>query len=62
MVSDGKNQIKMPANLTIVINSFKKKCADSTAHGLPRIFGSEFLAIKIIWSIFFSIGIIGAIT
>ncbi|RNA14620.1 DEgenerin Like [Brachionus plicatilis] len=62
MVSNEINQNKKPTNLSLISNSLKRKCADSTAHGFPRIFDSDLLMIKIIWSIIFSIGIFGAIT
>lgn len=50
---------------SIVSDTFKKKCNDSTAHGLSRVFGSDFLWIRILWSILFlisfSIAIFGKI-
>ncbi|RNA37802.1 amiloride-sensitive sodium channel subunit gamma [Brachionus plicatilis] len=62
MVTKEKIQTKKPTHCTIIINCLKKKCVDSSAHGLPRIFGTDLLGIRIIWSIIFSIGIVGAIT
>lgn len=52
---------KLPTKFSIVVESFKKKCNDSTAHGLPKVFGSDLFGLRVLWTILFLGGTVGAI-
>lgn len=45
----------------IIKSTFVETCSNTTAHALPGIFRSKYLAVKIIWLILFIIGLIASV-